>query len=81
MKTFINLVTDRQPGEHCIILGSEHYPLRITCEDGEEIACVNAPAGGWTHYALLTRPELACDDPEKVYDAFLGSKWIGSTEI
>jgi hypothetical protein len=77
----ITLVTDRRGDEPCILLGFEYEPLRIIKNDSDEMAVVLAPNGGWTHTRLSLRPEISAEDDGSYYDAFLGDRWIGSTEV
>lgn len=77
----ITLVTDRRRDEPCILLGFEYEPLRIIKNDNNEVAVVVAPKGGWTHNRLTLRSEISAEDDGSYYDAFLGNRWIGSTEV
>ncbi|WP_291608323.1 hypothetical protein [Comamonas sp.] len=55
--------------------------LTVRDLDGAEIAAVAAPDGGWTHPALvLTAQELA-GKTDGGADAFIGGRWVGSTEV
>jgi hypothetical protein len=53
--------------------------LRYVAMDGQELATIPAPASGWTHDALeRVRPAI----PEgEAWDAFLGTQWVGSSEL
>ncbi len=66
------------PREADLLLGSEDQWLRFVSEEGVVVKSYTAPASGWTHDTLeqhtATGTMAACD-------AFVGSAWVGSTEI
>lgn len=68
-----------RPGEPDLLIGQEREPVRFVSDDTprREIASVPAPAHGWTHDALeAVRP------PQVAYwDAYLGIRWVGSSEV
>ncbi|SEJ06718.1 5'-deoxynucleotidase [Azotobacter beijerinckii] len=78
----ITFVTDRRPGEPCIIQGHEHDPLVIKNLLGEELPKL-APPQPWTHERLESLPlqSLMGEWLERGADAYLGEQWVGSTEV
>lgn len=65
-------------GEPDLLFGKECCDLCFYGGDGKrKIAVYKPPLGGWTHNALE-----AVSHPEQMpWDAFLGTQWIGSSEI
>lgn len=64
-------------GEMDLLHGHETACLRFKTLDGvKEIVSKDAPPGGWTHEALE-----AVVTPSLPWDAYLESRWIGSSEI
>ncbi|SEJ37607.1 5'-deoxynucleotidase [Azotobacter beijerinckii] len=78
----ITFVTDRRPGEPCIIQGHEQAPLVIKTMEGDELLRL-APTQPWTHERLVSLPlqELLGEALEGGADAYLGEQWVGSTEV
>jgi hypothetical protein len=62
-----------------LLTGHESEALRYVAMDGQELATIPAPASGWTHDALeRVRPAI----PEgEAWDAFLGTQWVGRSEL
>lgn len=76
----IHFITDQQPGEPDTLADCRHDSLHITDLDGTPICTVAAPTEGWDHWALCqlgVDPVLLRDGA----DAYLGSTWVGSTEV
>ena len=76
----IYFITDIRPDE-----GPDFLPpvsaeaLKIRSLEGEHLMTIAAPAGGWTHEKLeATKIDLDLTDGA---DAYVGSEWVGSTEI
>ena len=76
----IYLVTDRRPGEPEIPTFAFRQPLRITALDGAPIANIQPPIDGWTHERLQQHVERLAQATRAGADAWLGDRWIGSTE-
>ncbi|SEK11931.1 hypothetical protein SAMN03159494_05545 [Achromobacter sp. NFACC18-2] len=78
MTMHIKYVTDRLAGEPDILTPIRHLPLNIRTLDGDTVVIQQAPQKGWTHEALCAfQPVAAADGCE----AFLGTSWVGSTEV
>ena len=61
-----------------LLIGNERYALRFISLTGDhELASYQPPKEGWTHDAL-NAVSLPKDAP---WNAFLGTQWIGSSEI
>lgn len=60
-----------------LLKGFEHKPLRFVSAEGREISVKYPPPTGWTHDRL----EQAEQPKGRSWDAFLGTQWIGSSEI
>ncbi|HAS8195750.1 TPA: hypothetical protein I7682_17870 [Vibrio vulnificus] len=68
------------PGEPDLLKGNETAKLIITNLDGQVIGCFT-PSGLWTHDELESF-EFGKLDPENLgWDAYLGERWIGSSEV
>ena len=67
------------PGEPDLLTGNEREPVRFVSDDAarREIARVPAPALGWTHDAL----EAVSPPQASYWDAYLGIRWVGSSEV
>ncbi|KLV03558.1 hypothetical protein ABT56_19210 [Photobacterium aquae] len=66
------------PNELSLLDGSENDNLIILGEDDAVLKIIPAPPDGWNHDTL----ENACNAQEFDYaDAFLDTRWIGSTEV
>lgn len=81
MPSTISLVTDVMPGEPDILSPVKHCALIITDFDGDKIKDIPAPAGGWTHEALMALAETVSIPAGDGANAHLGDCWIGSTEV
>ena len=77
----IYFITDCRPGEPDILTPLRHQPLRITTLDGTHITTLQAPAAGWTHKLLEHHARRLTHDTRDGADAWLASRWIGSTEV
>ena len=77
----ICFITDRRPGERNILPDIARRPLTVTRLDGTPIATIQPPPDGWTHELLgrqaLDLRDATCDGA----DAWLGTTWVGSTEV
>ena len=77
----IHLVTDRRSGERDILTPVKHEPLQVRTLDGDSVLSLDPPGEGWTHRRLcetVREHEALTRDGA---DAYLGSEWIGSTEV
>jgi len=74
----ITYVTDHSEGETDILTEFRHCTLSIRDCRGAEILSMCAPQDGWTH-ELLCR--IQPQDHNDVAEAYLGTQWIGSTEV
>lgn len=73
----ICFVTDTLSNEPDILASVRMLPLSIKGLEGELLRSISAPPGGWTH-------ELLCEAGQDLVEgaeAFLGVKWVGSTEV
>lgn len=79
----IKFITDVQQGEPAFDPDLFGMNLRITTLDGDMIMSLEPPYSGWTHETLSDLAELQEVMARTVNgaDAFLGSAWVGSTEI
>ena len=78
----VKFITDMQEGEIDILSPVKHETLIIKTLDGELIREIDPPAaGGWTHEALCNQAELLDSETELGAEAYLGSCWVGSTEV
>ena len=78
----IHFVTDICGGEPDILGPDLSESLTVKTLDGDLIACVPPPSGGWTHTSLVVEAEkIAQKTGSSGADAFLGSSWVGSTEV
>lgn len=65
------------PNEPDLLRGFEHKPLRFISPEGGQIAVEYPPPTGWTHDRLeQSHQPQGCS-----WDAFLGTHWIGSSEV
>lgn len=68
-----------------IPLVAEHrqQPLRLLDLRGDEFLAIPAPATGWSQASFIAALQLnqAKIMEEGAADAYLGTKWIGSTEV
>ena len=55
--------------------------LHVIGLDGFLIATLQPPPEGWTHNRLQDQAQRLRDDTRDGADAWLGSRWIGSTEV
>lgn len=69
----------QHPNERDLLLEHEHDKLSIRNLEGVELACYLAPVQGWTHDALECVDYLSVS-PDG-WEAYLGSQWIGSSEV
>ncbi|MCA8143576.1 hypothetical protein [Burkholderia multivorans] len=71
-------------GEPDLLTGNEREPLFIRALGGQATLRI-APAQAWTHYALDAVAEredvIAFVKVNFGADAFLGRRWIGSSEV
>lgn len=77
----IKFVTDMREGEIDILSPVMHEALLISSLDGDMIEQIKAPAAGWTHDALEAHAERLIPKTVRGAVAFLGSSWVGSTEV
>lgn len=74
----IKYITDQKEGERDILGALRHQRLLVRGLDGSTLLIQQAPVHGWTHEALCdVQPESAVNG----CDAFLGTSWVGSTEV
>ncbi|EMA4492025.1 MULTISPECIES: hypothetical protein [Pseudomonadaceae] len=77
----LSLVTDQRPGEPELLATVKHQAFEIRSLAGNVLATVTAPVSGWTHEQLLdvaVQHEAITRDGA---DGYLGTQWVGSTEI
>lgn len=68
----------QKAGEPDLLVGQERCSLRITTLAGnQELAALQPPQEGWTHDAL----ESVALPKDSAWNAFLGVRWVGSSEI
>ncbi len=80
----IYFITDRRPNEPLhppSIFREPLYITRLQCDGGALIATEQAPEGGWTHQRLLDAGERLSHLTRDGADAYLGTTWVGSTEV
>lgn len=77
----ITFVTDVRQGEvafpYCVFT----RPILIYDLDGSKLLKRPAPEIGWTHESLCKLSESLSDITRDGADAYLGSTWVGSTEV
>lgn len=75
-------VTDTRPGEPDVLSGLENETLRVISMDGVLLVEIK-PDLPWTHERLAGLPlrDLAGEMLDDGADAYLGNKWVGSTEV
>lgn len=64
------------PNEPDLLAGNTHLPLCFQSPDGRELERFDAPPKGWTHDSLEVLPK-----PNSTWEAFLGTQWVGSSEV
>jgi hypothetical protein len=72
----ITFITDIQSNEPDILEEIKMEKLRVLSLSGLSLLVIPAPTGGWSHASLVQ----LCQLPDEA-DAFLGTTWIGSTEV
>lgn len=81
----ITMITDIQPGEPDILQQVRLEDLLIKDLEGKYICTIKAPGGnGWTHELLCAASDDLHNGPLDLSmgaDAYLGSVWVGSTEV
>lgn len=78
----ICFVTDVQNDRERDILESLRHGILTVCDlDGVRIATIAAPAGGWTHGALVLIAQKLRGKTHAGADAFINGHWVGSTEV
>ena len=81
----ITFVTDQRPGEPDLLSGHQLEALTIMDLDRSKVLLRVLPSGPWTPEALVeTGDGIAQMLPQEVengVEAFLGSQWVGSTEV
>ena len=72
----------KRKNELDLLIGVESDPLIIKNED-QTVIEVPAPAGGWTHEELERYQEVDIDTDgmSLALEAYIGERWIGSTEV
>jgi hypothetical protein len=60
-----------------LLSGYENEPLILKDLDANELTRIEPVPDGWTH-DMLESLELVAFEP---FDAYLGSRWVGSSEI
>jgi hypothetical protein len=66
------------PGETDILTAICKEPLRVINEHEEVVFTSPAPGAGWTQASL---ERTTVDIKEYPLDAYLGTEWVGSTEV
>lgn len=61
-----------------LLFGCEQQPLVVKNLDGKEICRIDSPSSGWSH-AELESIDYYSFSPE--WDVYLGSQWVGSSEV
>jgi hypothetical protein len=79
--TMLHLVTDQRPGEPEILSTVMHAVFEIRSLDGEVLKAVNAPSTGWTHELLVAIAVEHAAITRCGADGYLGTQWVGSTEV
>lgn len=74
----ICFVVNVLPGEPEFLTAISHETLRVANENGEIIFSTPAPEFGWTQASLEKVTEELLEYP---LDVYLGSEWVGSTEV
>ena len=77
----IQFITDVRGSEPDILTSLSFFSLSIIDLDGAAIQAFDAPCGGWTHSRLVS---IACALESKTAhgaEAYLGTSWVGSTEL
>lgn len=77
----ITFITDQIGNEPDLITQVAHEPLIVRSLRGESIARINAPRRGWTHEALCKAALSLEFKTMNGAEAFLGTRWVGSTEV
>lgn len=78
----IHLVTDVGCAEPDILMPGRGQPLLIKNLEGDLLQTIPAPELGWSHRQLMDETsKLSAQFTNQGADAFLGSEWIGSTEV
>lgn len=76
----IYFITNQLNDEPCILQEVKTQELRITTLDGEEILTVKC-SGAWTHEKIISIDLSPFEEKiRQGADAYIGDKWIGSTE-
>lgn len=78
MITFITDVIGSEPDiltDHCC------SSLTILDLAGTPIQTFDAPCGGWTHSLLVSTASGLQSETVNGAEAFLGTSWVGSTEV
>ncbi len=66
------------PKEPDLLIGQKHQTLIFKDIDGAVIRAMLPPKSGWSHDLLERVVNYVCAD---TWDAYLGTKWIGSSEV
>ena len=74
----ITFIVDVLPGEPNFLASVCRKPVRVINEREEVVFSCPAPVNGWTQSSLEL---VTVDLTEYPLDAYLGEKWIGSTEV
>jgi len=77
----ITFITDIQEGETDILAPVKTEELTIQDLEATMIAKIPAPIGGWTHRNLESLSRSIAGKTRRGANAFLGSSWIGGTEV
>jgi hypothetical protein len=69
-------ITSKEPD---LLAGNEHKTVTIKDLSGTELASIKPVSTGWTHDKLLA---IDIDSMAPYgWDVYLGSEWIGSSEV
>ncbi|BFM18842.1 hypothetical protein R50073_50250 (plasmid) [Maricurvus nonylphenolicus] len=79
----IKFITDQQEGEPDILSPVKNETLIITDLEKKELARFSPVNGPWTQEKLERVAEDLYDNRKTRYgaDAYLGTQWVGSTEV
>ncbi|EHA16166.1 MULTISPECIES: hypothetical protein [Halomonadaceae] len=81
----IKFVTDQWFGEPDILMEHQHEPLTIQDLDRKKVLLSVLPSEPWTHEALEETgrgiEQMLPQEVAEGVDAFLGTQWVGSTEV
>lgn len=77
----IFFITNILEGENDILSSIKNEILYIVSLDGILMEKITPPEQGWTHSLLEKQAKILEHKTSLGADAFIGSKWVGSTEV